>query len=212
MNTNDTDYNQMMVEDDELPQLVETSTAPAIETPQSSQSQSGQKQPNPKKLAKKIQNDPKMIQLAQEQRKAMLNPQVPQNLSLREKLQRKLEASKMSRTSRLGQQHQQESQKSKIKAKINKIANQEVPVENISIDLNQPISSPERNLINEHFYVPASFEEYTKFLGDSTNDNLSEAEISYAKKMVQAYDQTYNRENNTGMKTLNFNDDDDEII
>lgn len=208
MTTDGINYNHMSVED-EIPQLIETS--PVVETTQPSQenNQPQQKAPNPKKLAKKIQNDPKMIQLAQEQRRAMLNPQVSQNLSLREKLQRKLEASKMSRTSRLSQQHQQESQKSKIKAKINKIANQEVPVENIVVDLNQPIGNNNNSSNEESDYIPVSFEEYTKFLTDSTSENLSDTERNYAKKMVTAYNQKQLLETDAGMKTLNINDDDE---
>jgi len=210
------DYNQMIIEnenknDDDLPQLIDTTndgtgSVDSVNTSTVPNQNQPKKAPKAKKMAKKIQKDPKMIQLAQQQRMMAMNPPVSEEVPLRERLQRKLEATRMSRTSRLSQQHVQDVKKSKINAKIEKLQKQEVPVENISIDLNQGSNINIGNVNNVDVPVP-TFEEYTKFLADTTNDSLSPSELDHAKQMVQSYNNHHNI--SSEMKTMNFDDSND---
>lgn len=76
---------------------------------------------NPRKLAKQLRNDPKMLQFINDYRKGLMTNDVPENLSPKEKLQRRLNNIKKSRMSQVGQTHVKENKKEDIQRKIDSV-------------------------------------------------------------------------------------------
>ena len=76
---------------------------------------------NPRKLAKQLRNDPKMLAFINDYKKGLLTNNISDNLTPKEKLQKRLNNSKMSRMSQVGQTHFKENKKDDIQKKIDNI-------------------------------------------------------------------------------------------
>ena len=178
---------------------------------------------NPKKMAKQLKNNPQLINMINAYQKGQLTDGPSKSLTPRERLQKQLEQSKMSRMSKIGQSRANEVKKLKIDEKKKEL---EKEINDLDLDLdldkdvnnNIPVVSngvSKYNLkmkkLNKKYGV-ISFSQYMENLelfNKFTTEDENKSEYHISKNIINLY-KYQNKNTMNNIKTLDIDLDLDE--
>jgi hypothetical protein len=159
---------------------------------------------NPRKLAKQLRNDPKMLAFINDYKKGLLTNNISDNLTPKEKLQKRLNNSKMSRMSQIGQTHVKENKKDDIQKKIDNIKNkmEENKDQEINLTINSDIRKSYITKMKklQKKYGKIEYSKYLQLIED--NDKNPDAHF---KNLIDLYNYQNPKKEE---QVLDFSDDD----